>query len=181
MENYENKYPPNSPLKTKKIFFGAQIFLRVLTVGATLAAASIMVTNKQSISIGDFDMEAKYNYSSAFKFFVYANIIACVCSVLSLFFLCVVGRYSSNPGHIFFLFLHDLIMMLLLLAGCSAATAIGFLGKYGNTYSGWMPICDRFGKFCHRGTVSVMLAYLSVIFLLILTVSSANKSRQIHV
>ncbi|EEF51717.1 CASP-like protein 1F1 [Ricinus communis] len=179
MENVEDKY--NSPLKSQKLFIGAQICLRIVTIGATLAATWIMVTDKQSITFGDFVMVAKYNYSSAFKFFVLANVIACACSVVSLLFLCALGRYSSNPGHVFLLFLHDLLMMSLVLAGCSAATAIGFLGKYGNTKSGWMPICDQFGQFCNRGTISMMLSYLSMVCLLILTVTSANKSRQIHV
>ncbi|KAL2515152.1 CASP-like protein [Forsythia ovata] len=41
------------------------------------------------------------------------------------------------------------------MAGCSAGIAIGYLGKYGNSHTGWMPICDHFAKYCQRVTISV--------------------------
>lgn len=71
--------------------------------------------------------------------------------------------------------------MSLVLAGCAAATAIGFIGKYGDSHTGWMPICDHFGRFCDRGTISMIFSYLSLVLLLTLTVTSASKSRQIQV
>jgi uncharacterized protein (TIGR01569 family) len=72
-------------------------------------------------------------------------------------------------------------MMSLVLAGCAAATAEGFIGRYGNSHAGWIPICDHFGKFCNKMTTSVILSYLSLSFLLMLTIISASKSRQIQV
>ncbi|XP_065874851.1 CASP-like protein 1F2 [Euphorbia lathyris] len=179
MATHEPKFAPNSPIKTHNIFIGAQIFLRISTFVATLASAWIIITNKQTIEIGVFTMDAKYNYSPTSKFLAYANIIVCVLSLFSLFFLCFIGRYGWSPARFFFLFLHDMVMMSLILAGCSAATAIGYLGKYGNAHSGWMPVCDHFEKFCKRGTVSLALSYLAFAFLITLTVTSASKSRQI--
>nr|XP_009783527.1 PREDICTED: CASP-like protein 1F1 [Nicotiana sylvestris]XP_009783528.1 PREDICTED: CASP-like protein 1F1 [Nicotiana sylvestris]XP_009783529.1 PREDICTED: CASP-like protein 1F1 [Nicotiana sylvestris]XP_009783530.1 PREDICTED: CASP-like protein 1F1 [Nicotiana sylvestris] len=79
------------------------------------------------------------------------------------------------------MFIHDLMMMVLLLAGCAAATSIGFVGKYGVRQAGWMPICDHVSKFCHRVADSVMLSYLGVFFYLCLTIISANRSRHIQV
>lgn len=72
-------------------------------------------------------------------------------------------------------------ILSLALAGCAAATAIGYVGKYGNRHSGWSPICDQFGEFCKRVTNAVIFAYLAVLFLLMLTIISASKSRQIMV
>jgi len=71
--------------------------------------------------------------------------------------------------------------MSLVLGGCAAATVIGSLGKYGNSHTGWMQICDHFGKFCKRATTSVAFSYFSLVCLLILTITSASKSRQIQV
>ncbi|XP_075096301.1 CASP-like protein 1F1 [Nicotiana tabacum] len=73
------------------------------------------------------------------------------------------------------------MMMVLLLAGCAAATSIGFVGKYGVRQAGWMPICDHVSKFCQRVADSVMLSYLGVFFYLCLTIISANRSRHIQV
>ncbi|WCJ36325.1 CASP-like protein 1F2 [Euphorbia peplus] len=178
MATQEPKFAPNSPIKPQNVFIGAQIFLRISTFSATLASAWITLTNTQTIQIGVFTMDAKYNYSPATKFLAYANIIVSVLSLLSVMFLCVLGRYGGSPARFFFLFLHDMMMMSLTLAGCSAATAIGYLGKYGNEHSGWMPICDHFEKFCKKGTFSLALSYLSLVFLLTLTITSASKSRQ---
>lgn len=72
-------------------------------------------------------------------------------------------------------------MMILVLAGCAAATAEGYIGRYGNSHSGWTPICDNFGKFCNKMMSSVILSYLSVSFLVMLTITSVNKSRLIQV
>ncbi|GMI67336.1 hypothetical protein HRI_000402900 [Hibiscus trionum] len=80
------------------------------------------------------------------------------------------------------LFVHDLFMMSLMLSGVAAGTAIGYVGRYGNSHAGWMEICHRLKKYCNRATASMALSYLSVVcLLLLLTVISASKSRQIKV
>ncbi|KAJ9163941.1 hypothetical protein P3X46_023562 [Hevea brasiliensis] len=174
MENGEHKF------KTQKTFIAFQFCLRIFAIAATLATAWLTLTNKESTQLGIFVIDARYSYSSAFRFFALANVVVCAFSVLSLMFLFVVARYGSNSSHFFFMFLHDLFMMCLVLAGCAAATAIGFVGKYGNSHSGWMPICDHFARFCHRVTITLILSYLSLVFLLILTITSASNSRQIQ-
>ncbi|OAY48014.1 CASP-like protein 1F1 [Manihot esculenta] len=179
MENGEDGFPPYMLFRTQKTFASVQICLRIFAIGATLTAAWLMLTNKESTKIGVFVMYARYSYSSAFRFFAFANVVVCAFSVLSLMFLFILARYGSSPSHFFFLFLHDLFMMCLILAGCAAATAVGFVGKYGNSHSGWMPICNHFVRFCHRTTISLMVSYFSLLFLLILTVTSASNSRRI--
>lgn len=72
-------------------------------------------------------------------------------------------------------------MTVFLMAGCAAATAVGYIGKYGNNHSGWMAVCGYFAKFCNRVTVAAFLSYLGLFIYLMLTVISANKSRQIQV
>ena len=72
-------------------------------------------------------------------------------------------------------------MMSLVLAGCAAATAIGYVGRYGNNHAGWMAICDQFDEYCNRIRLSLMFSYLAFVFILMLTIMSANKSREIQV
>lgn len=63
------------------------------------------------------------------------------------------------------------------MAACAAATAIGVIGKYGNTHTGWLKICDHFAKYCDQITKAVGSAYIAVILYLILTIMSAYKAR----
>ncbi|KAI3463583.1 hypothetical protein Pfo_020246 [Paulownia fortunei] len=168
------------PLKTHKLYFATQISLRVLAIAATLAAAWIILTSKQTTVVYGIQADARYSYSPAFKFFAFANIIALVFSVLSLILAFILGKMAVDPTYYFYLFLHDLIITVLLMAGCAAATAVGYLGKYGNSHTGWMAICDHFPKFCNRVTAAAVLSYLGFAFYLILTVISAKNWRQIQ-
>lgn len=72
-------------------------------------------------------------------------------------------------------------MMALLLAGCSTAATIGYVGKYGQIQSGWMPICDSVAKFCHKIIASVIFSALGVLSYLCLTILSAYQSTKIQV
>ncbi|KAK4486171.1 hypothetical protein RD792_008844 [Penstemon davidsonii] len=163
--------------KTHKFFFATQISLRVMAFASTLAAACIMLTNKQTAVVFDIQVDARYTYLPAFMFFGFANVIACVFSIVALILTFILG---NNPEHYLYIFLHDLIMSELLMAGCAAATAVGYIGKYGNTHTGWTPVCDHFAKFCNRGIAAVLLSFLSIAFYLILTIISAKKWRQIQ-
>ncbi|XVF49541.1 hypothetical protein PTKIN_Ptkin04bG0021100 [Pterospermum kingtungense] len=179
MECIESKFPQNPPPKTHKLVLGAQVWLRVMAIATTLAATHVTVTSRETIDFIGLKYEARYTDSSAFKFFAFANAFAGGFTLLSLLFLFFFARHGLTPTSYFLLFLHDLFVMSLVLSGVAAATAIGYVGKYGNVHAGWMQICDKFGKFCHKVTASMILSYWSVLCLLVLTIVSANKSRHI--
>ncbi|XP_073135977.1 CASP-like protein 1F1 [Henckelia pumila] len=166
--------------KTQKIFIISQILLRSLAIAATLAAAYIVLTSKQTVAVYGFQVDARYSYIPAFKFFVYVNLIACACSVVSLFVTFIFVDKAVNLKNYFYVFLHDLTITLLLLGGCSAATAIAYVGKYGDDKAGWLPICGHFAKFCNKLFISGVVSYLSLLFYLFLTVISAHLSHQIQ-
>ncbi|XP_022776362.1 CASP-like protein 1F1 [Durio zibethinus] len=179
MESIEAKFPENPPLITRKLALGAQICLRVVAVGTALAATWMIVTSKETVVVFGLSLHARYSYSSAFKFFAFANALACGFTLLSIFFVFFFGRHGLTPTNKFLLFLHDLFMMSLVLSGVAAGTAIGYVGRYGNSHAGWFQICDRLNKFCHKVTASLILSYLTVLCLLVLTIISASNSRQI--
>ncbi|XP_062114905.1 CASP-like protein 1F1 [Humulus lupulus] len=181
MATNDAKFQQNPPQTTKNLFLGAQICLRILAFATTLAATWTILTSKQNILIIGMTFKARYSYSPALKFLAMANGIACAFSAISFFLVIFLRRFFFNPANYFFLFLHDLMMLLLVLAGCAAATAIGYVGQYGNSHSGWSPICDHFQKYCKRVTASLAVSYFSVLFFLMLTIISASKSRQIQV
>ncbi|PSR89428.1 CASP-like protein [Actinidia chinensis var. chinensis] len=181
MDGVESKIMQNPPLKTDKYSLAVQICLRFLATMASLAAAWIMFTSKQSIVLYGINIDARYYYSSAFKFFAIANLIASIFSVVSLLAAAgILSRNCSDPNKFFCMFLHDLVVMSLILSACAAATAIGFVGRYGNSHIGWMAICDHFARFCDTMTISVALSYVSFVLYLLLTLISATKSRKIQ-
>ncbi|KAL4351287.1 hypothetical protein GQ457_06G036390 [Hibiscus cannabinus] len=179
MERGEAKFPENLHRKTNNLTFCAQIGLRIMAMSTAFAATWTIVTAKQTLVIFGMQFDARYTYSSAFKFFAFANAFACCFTFISLMFVFFSLRRGLSPSSFFLLFLHDLFMMSLVLSGVAAGTAIGYVGQYGNSHAGWMEICDRLKKYCERVTTSVLLSYLSVICLVVLTVISAGKSRQI--
>ncbi|KAG6589353.1 CASP-like protein 1F1, partial [Cucurbita argyrosperma subsp. sororia] len=113
------------------LYLSSQIILRALVISSTLAAIWTLVTAKQSVVIFGFTLDARYSYSSAFKFFAIANAIACGFCLLSVCFVFISTRQLAlgSRQRNFFFFFHDLLMMGLVLSGCAAATAIGFVGS----------------------------------------------------
>ncbi|XP_076882272.1 CASP-like protein 1F2 [Bidens hawaiensis] len=178
METENNKIPsPNTHLS----FMASQIWLRIVAAATSIAAVILMLNSRQSKVLYGTSLDARYTYSPAFKFFTFMNVVACALSVLSLLPAFKLGRKSSNSVYYFYLFVHDLILAILLAAGSGAATSFAQVGKYGNSHTGWMPVCDNFGKFCHKAVFSLILGYIVVFCYVLLTIISANKSRQIPV
>ncbi|GAB2227401.1 hypothetical protein Droror1_Dr00009221 [Drosera rotundifolia] len=166
-------------MATNKTSNGAQVVLRLLVVISSAVSAYLMFTSKEETVIYDLPMSAKYSYSPAFKFEAYINVAASVFGLITLI-VSSVGLRHGNPTTYFFLFLHDLVLMSLVLGGCSAAAAIGYVGKNGFEQAGWTAICDHFNPFCKRASTSIMLGLGSTIFLFLLSILSAINSRHIH-
>lgn len=65
--------------------------------------------------------------------------------------------------------------MVLMISGCSAASAVGYVGQYGEEKIGWLSVCNRVAKFCNRVMVSVVLSYLACFCYFALSITSAHK------
>ncbi|KAF9622391.1 hypothetical protein IFM89_031194 [Coptis chinensis] len=163
-------------------FLIGQAVVRTVAIITTLVAIVLMTISKQKIHIFGFDVDAKFSYTPAFKFYVATNIVACVFAVLS-FSVLLRNVRLANPGRKmhYIIFLLDLAVMVFVLIGSAAATAIGYLGRYGNSHAGWMPICDHFGKFCHKTMASLVFSYISVLLFTILIIWSSWKSSKLQV
>ncbi|KAJ8441592.1 hypothetical protein Cgig2_023156 [Carnegiea gigantea] len=162
--------------KTSQGFFVAQVMLRSLAAMLALAGFLVMLGSAQSTSVFGIDFQAHYSYSSAFRFLLGVDIAICVFCVVSLVTICAFYGPKSNTKSYFSLFLHDLIAMVLTISGCAAATAIGYVGRYGQDQTGWTKICDNVHKFCNFVMVSIALSYLSFICLFILTVMAFARA-----
>ncbi|XP_077251677.1 CASP-like protein 1F1 [Tasmannia lanceolata] len=179
METQESKMDLIPIEKRQRSFVLTQIGLRTLAFGATLAATLLMATNKQTINLFGFQLDAKFSYSTACSFFVGGNAVACAYSLLSLPFIFIFNSQGSHPGNYFFLFLLDLIMTVLVMASASSATAIGYVSRKGNSHTGWMAICGQFGKFCDKAGGALVFSFAAFLLLFLLTILSVHRQRQI--
>ncbi|KAL9243376.1 hypothetical protein vseg_017270 [Gypsophila vaccaria] len=154
-----------------------QIGLRTFALGTSIAASCLTFTCKETALVFDVPMDAKYSYVSAFKFYAYATAIASAFALLSLILTLFLRWKATLHGNIHFLFfMHDLVMTILLVGACAGATALGYVGEYGNDHAGWVPICDNFHAFCHKAMLAILFGYLSFFCYFALTVISATKS-----
>ncbi|OMO85501.1 hypothetical protein CCACVL1_10151 [Corchorus capsularis] len=160
---------------SKTSFFTAQIMLRVFAAVFTLAAICVMVKTSQTIVILGFSIKAHYTDSSAMRFLLVSDSLVCAFSVLSVIFVYRLSRSGSNLNSCFYLFLHDMVIMVLAISGCAAATTVGYISKYGQEKSGWMAICDRVAKFCNQMMIAMVLSYLAFFSYFALAIMSTNK------
>ncbi|KAE8707164.1 Endosomal targeting BRO1-like domain-containing protein [Hibiscus syriacus] len=156
-------------------FFTVQTMVRVFAAVSTLAAICVMATSSQTIVLFGFTIKAHYSYSSAMRFLFVTNAIVSVSSVLSPIFLYRLRSSGSSPKSFFYLFLHDMVIMLLAISGCAASTAVGYVSRYGEEKMGWMAICNRVSKFCNHMTTAMVLSYLAFFSYFALAVMSSCK------
>lgn len=176
----------NGASSSQSSFFVLDLILRLLAIGATLAAAIVMGTNKQTVMIplplgpGGATvlapLPAKYHYSPAFIFFVVANAVACGYTVLSLI-PSVTGKLAARSGSYpcistFLLAVADMVMVTLVSSGASAAAAIAYVGYKGNSHTQWLKICNNFDRFCHHTAGAIVTSFVALVIFMILTMMS---------
>ncbi|XP_027352904.1 CASP-like protein 1F2 [Abrus precatorius] len=157
-------------------FFMAQDTLRILAILLSAASIVVMVTNTQTVLLFSIRFQAHFYYSPSFKFFVAANGVVTALSLLTLIVKLLMRQQASRrKDYYFVLITHDIVMTVLLIAGCAAATAIGYVGQFGEEHVGWQPVCDHVRKFCRTNLVSLLLSYVAFLAYLGVTILSAYK------
>ncbi|KAJ4913122.1 CASP-like protein 1F1 [Raphanus sativus] len=164
----------NGGKRTPSMNLAVQLSMRVLAIGTALASMGLMITNREVASVYGIAFEAKYSDSSAFRYLVYADIAISAVTLFTLVWACLAVR---RGGLVFALFFFDLLATLTAMSAFSAATSEGYIGKYGNTHAGWLPICGYVHGYCNRGTLSLAFSFASFLLLFILTVLSASAAR----
>ncbi|KAL7145861.1 hypothetical protein ABFS83_06G002500 [Erythranthe nasuta] len=178
MPKQEKEMPElRSQISSKRLMYLqlVQLCVRIVVIAFTLAGAVTMTTSAQSVTVFGIVMDARYTFSSSFRFKLVADSVVCGLSVLSVVLVISLNRPKSNSKNYFYLLLLDMVSVLLLVSGCSAAMAIGYVGRFGQAQTGWIAICDRVEIFCYKILVSIASSFLAVICLVVLTVMSAHK------
>ncbi|XP_008799284.2 CASP-like protein 1E2 [Phoenix dactylifera] len=162
------------------------IVLRLVALATTLVAAVVIGVAKQTKTVSiqlsptgpsmPVPVVAKTAYSSAFVYFLVANVIACVYSAISLAISTAKRASRSNLPLLFSIV--DIAMVALLFSGNGAAMTFGLLGAHGNSHLQWKKVCNVFEKFCFdvavAGIVS-MLGSLAYVLLVLLAIVSLHK------
>ncbi|KAL1352614.1 hypothetical protein HN51_016604 [Arachis hypogaea] len=169
--------PPSSVTGKHRILITAPNFLRLLSILFSAASIAVMVTSNQTVSLFSLSLEAHFYYSSAFKYFVAANSVVCLFTLLTLILNFLLGQQLlMRRDYYFYLFTHDMVVTVLLMSGCAAATAVGYVGQYGQDHMGWQPLCDHVAKFCRSTLVSILLSYFSFFSYFALSLLEAYSS-----
>ncbi|XP_061352403.1 CASP-like protein 1F2 [Gastrolobium bilobum] len=168
---------PNSSISHHNTFFMTHSnILRILAIALSAASIAVTTTNKETVVLFTMLFDARFYYSSSLKFFVAANAVVCALSVVTLIMNFLLGKQASQRKEYYlFLFIHDILMTVLLMAGCAAATAIGYVGQFGEDHMGWLPMCDHVRKFCTTNLISVVLSYLAFFAYLGLNILTAHR------
>ncbi|XP_051121648.1 CASP-like protein 1F1 [Andrographis paniculata] len=137
--------------RNEEWYLVAQIIMKPLAIAATLAAAWLIVTAKETSVIIEFKDVERHMYGFSIKFFAVANIVAFVYSLITLLSSFCARRKTLLPRLHSSLFLYDMIAFVLLFL------AVMRFCMTGDSNTGWDPICHDFPKFCTRSTVAIEL------------------------
>ncbi|XP_075660226.1 casparian strip membrane protein 3-like isoform X1 [Castanea sativa] len=144
-------------------------------IGTLGSAVAMGTTNETLPFFTQFvQFSAQYNDLPTFTFFVIANSIVCgylVVISLPLSIFHIIRRAAINSRIILVIF--DTVMLALLTAGASAATAIVYLAHNGNASANWVAICQQFNSFCERTSGSLIGSFGGVLMFMLLIITSA--------
>ncbi|KAL4200554.1 hypothetical protein AMTRI_Chr02g211740 [Amborella trichopoda] len=183
----KEKQEASGPIPTSKdeVQKKVALLLRFLAFGATLSATLVMVLNKQTSPVTVVYnapvlrfVTAKFYQTHAFVFFVVANAIACLYSLVMLL-VCLADliRLLGNNSYVskvhgLLVIVLDLVMVALVTAGASAATSVAELGKNGNKHANWSKICDKFETYCDHGAGALIASFIGALIFIFLTLFS---------
>ncbi|KAK9150109.1 hypothetical protein Syun_008418 [Stephania yunnanensis] len=151
---------------TKRVF---TILLRLLALAATLSATIVMITSHETSSLLNFSLDVTYSDTPAFKYFMIVNAAVSVYSLLILFL-----PPKSQLWRLIVAL--DVIIAMVLISGNSAALAVAYVGKKGNSSAGWLPICGQFPKFCNQVTGALVAGFIGALVYLVLILNSIHDA-----
>ncbi|KAL5722885.1 hypothetical protein ACHQM5_006345 [Ranunculus cassubicifolius] len=149
--------------------------LRLVALIGTLGSAIAMGTTDETLPFFTQFIRFKAEYSDlpTFTFFVIANAVVSAYLVLSLilsiYHIVRTGSRNSRVVLIFF----DTVMLALLTAGASAASAIVYLAHKGNVRANWFAICQQFNSFCERISGSLIGSFIGIVVIILIILLSA--------
>ncbi|WOL16465.1 CASP-like protein 1D1 [Canna indica] len=158
----------------------ADIALRLSLFSATLVALVVTVTSKQTklfnfpFSPFPLKLDAKFNYSPALIYFVVANSVACLYSILTVGLSSFsVSRSSQSTKLLLLLSSMDVVVAGIMASATGAVSSVAYIGLKGNSHTGWTKVCNDFDKFCQHVGSAVSISLVASIILVFLVILSS--------
>lgn len=95
--------------------------------------------------------------------------------LMSVVYFITISKKRYNQMYYFWMYIHDLVVMTVVLAGNAGATAVGMIAKHGDEHSGWSAICGYFSNYCKKTEISLMFSYIS--FMCLMSLAIWNERR----
>ncbi len=167
-------------------FARVDLVVRFFALALTLIAAILVGLDKQTASVSltlvsllppvRLPVTGKWNYMSAFVYFVIANAISCFYVAVSL--LLILARRGRHKLVSLTITILDLVMVALLFSAVGATGSVGLIGFHGNSHVQWDKVCNVFDKFCHQFVIALFLSFagcIAYVVLIVLAVLHLHK------
>ncbi|XP_004233179.1 CASP-like protein 1B2 [Solanum lycopersicum] len=175
--------------KSKVYYNWVMPLLRLLAFGATISATLVMALNNQKktivvATIGTTPIQAtlnaKFQHTPAFVFFVIANGLVSLHNLLMLAFCFIGNKYDYKGLRFYVIGILDMINVALISGGASSAAFMGQLGRNGNSHARWNKICDKFYTFCNHGEGAIIASFIGLLLMIITTAINIIKLKNIN-
>ncbi|KAM0851449.1 hypothetical protein ACQ4PT_052423 [Festuca glaucescens] len=132
----------------------ATVALRVGAAATSLAAAVLVVTNRQQ----RWGIEVNFTMFDVWVAFVATNFFCTAYSLLTAVFVKkLIGKGWLHPV--------DQLVVNLQTAATAGAGAIGSVAMWGNDASGWYAVCRLYRRYCNVGAVALALSFAAFLCL----------------
>ncbi|VAI74479.1 hypothetical protein VPH35_122996 [Triticum aestivum] len=132
----------------------ATVALRVGAAVASLAAAVLVVTNRQE----RWGVEVNFTMFDVWVAFVATNFFCTAYSLLTAIFVKkLIGKRWLHTV--------DQLVVNLQTAATAGAGAIGSVAMWGNKTSGWYAVCRLYRRYCDVGAVALALSFAAFLSL----------------
>jgi len=152
-----------------------------MTALATAAAFIVVLESNEHTTYRGFRVGERWQSFAAYKWFMVANAIVFVYSVLgatiSFCAICVRRGPLSYSPTAWLTFLVDFLLASALISADSAALAVWWVGKYGVVRPRWTGFCHEVHSFCKRVEGAIIVSFIGWLFLsfsVIVAVSSLH-------
>jgi len=172
--------PPPPPRKAVDLF-AVDVALRFLVFAASLTSVLVIVTSKQTVFQGPLPLEAKFNHSPAFIYFVVALSVSGLYAILTtLASLSVIWKPIFSTKFLLHFAFWDVLILGLVASATGTAGGVAYIGYKGNEHVRWQKVCSIFDKYCKHvaGSLASSL-FASVLLVLLVWLSTFSLHRKI--
>jgi len=181
MEPVSNSKSSQGPVRHHPLHNLLSLLLRILTAAATLIAVIVMVKSTQTVVTAAGPYTAKWRHVPGFIWFVVANSVVLVYSVLGALAaglsVCTRRGPLSYRASAWLTFFVDFVAQGVLISAVSVGLAVALLAKHGLPTAQWGAVCSTVNTFCDYVTgavVASLIAYILQALSLVVTVSALH-------